>query len=229
MTRALRMLAATFILGFLGRQLSLVMASSLEVFDFLSYSTVLSNLLAALVLVALALRPSLIESARFTWVRGIATMSMCAIGVFFVAWVAANPLDALKHAVGPIVILLDWIREPPRHLSLTSVLSWLIAPAAYIGYTLVRGGFTGWYPYDFLDPSGDGGYQRVGVVSIVILVGMAVVSLLLARDAFIKRRRLTSARVFRDGPSAPDGEGGQPSNLVSHRGPALVSSLPGDG
>lgn len=229
MTRVIRMLAATFILAFLGRQLSLVLASNLEVLDFLSYSTVLSNLLAALVLVALGLWPWLIESARFTWVRGVATMSMCAIGLFFVAWVAANPLDALKHAVGPIVILLDWLKEPPRHLSLTPVLSWLIAPAAYLVYTVARGASTGWYPYAFLDPTGDGGYLRVAVVSIVILVGMAVVSLLLARFAFIKRGRVNSVRPPGGGPSASDGDDGRPPNVVSRRGAALISAASVDG
>lgn len=226
MTRVIRMFAATFILGFLGRQLSLVLASSLEVFDFLSYSTVLSNLLAALVLVALALRPSLVESARFTWVRGVATMSMCAIGLFFIAWVAANPLDALKHAVGPIVILTDWLHDPPRHLSQTSVLSWLIVPAVYFGYTLVRGAFTGWYPYPFLDPSGDGGYLRVAGFSLVILVGMAVVALLLIRFALIKRRRATSAEPSGGGRSSvPVDEGEQAPSLVSRSGSALESGV----
>lgn len=226
MTRAIRILAALVILTFLGRQLRVVLASSIDVFDFLSYSTVLSNLLAALVLVSLALRPSLVDSASFTWIRGVATLSMFAIGLFFIAWVSANPLDALKHAVGPTVILLDWLKEPPRHLSLTSVLSWLIAPAAYLGYTLVRGAFTGWYPNAFLDPSSDGGYARVAGVSIVVLVGMAVVSLLLARFAFIKRR--SGARVRPPGcapSSSQDGEDEQAPNLASHNRAAVESGV----
>lgn len=229
MTRATRILAALVILTFLGRQLRVVLASNVEVFDFLSYSTVLSNLLAALVLVALALRPSLTNSPKFTWVRGVATMSMCAIGLFFIAWVSPAPIEALKHAVGPIVVLIDWLRHPPRYLSPTSALSWLIVPSAYLGYTLVRGAFTGWYPYTFLSPGG-GGYPRVAGFSLVILVGMAVVSLLLARVALIRRMRGGPTGPPGDGPSSPlDGESEQGPNLVANPAPALVSSSSVDG
>lgn len=222
MARAIRMLAAIFILMFLGRQLSLALMSGIDVFDFLSYSTVLSNLLAAFVLVALAMRPTLTYSAKFTWIRGVATMCMCAIGLFYIAWVSPTAIDALKHAIGPIFVLVDWLREPPRYLSPTSVSSWLIVPAAYLGYTLVRGAFIGSYPYAFLSPSGDGGYARVAVFSLVVLVAMAVVSLLLARVAFI--RPGGPSRPLRGGASSvSDGEDEPAPVLVSHSGAALVS------
>jgi hypothetical protein len=71
-------------------------------------------------------------------------------------------------------VIADWIFEPPPvRIPGESLWIWLLFPAAYLGYSLIRGPLVDWYPYPFLDPA-EGGYQEVtmwsGVVLVVILV-----------------------------------------------------------
>jgi hypothetical protein len=49
-------------------------------------------------------------------------------------------------------------------------LSWLVYPLAYLFFSLVRGGITGWYPYPFLNPNQPGRWLAVSIVSVVILL-----------------------------------------------------------
>jgi hypothetical protein len=52
----------------------------------------------------------------------------------------------------PVLAVTGWLIFGPRpRVTLRVVLLSLIWPAAWLGYTLVRGGLTGWYPYPFLN------------------------------------------------------------------------------
>ena len=51
---------------------------------------------------------------------------------------------------------------------------WLIFPAAWIVYVLIRGALVGKYPYPFLDPA-NGGYATVAVYCAGILVLMLAI------------------------------------------------------
>lgn len=53
-----------------------------DLVNYFSYFTVLSNLIAAVVLVALVIRPELIQSSKFTNFRGMATLWMVTTAVF---------------------------------------------------------------------------------------------------------------------------------------------------
>ena len=59
-------------------------------------------------------------------------------------------------------------------------LLWLAFPAVYLGYTIIRGALTGWYPYPFLDPSQTDGYGGVAIwcgAILVIILGFSLVFL----------------------------------------------------
>ena len=49
-------------------------------------------------------------------------------------------------------------------------MGWLVFPAAYLIYSLIRGPATEWHPYPFLDPRSAGGYGRVAAYSALVLV-----------------------------------------------------------
>ena len=70
-------------------------------------------------------------------------------------------VDAVVHEVAPVLVLLDWLVDPPgRRLSVRAGRArWLIFPAVYLVYSLVRGPIADWYPYPFLDP--DHGERRL--------------------------------------------------------------------
>src|SRR4029079_19686173 len=85
-------------------------------------------------------------------------------------------VDVVLHKIFPIVVVLDWILDPPRtHLRFRDGLLWLAFPLAWTGFTLVRGASVGWYPYPFRDPA-NGGYGRVSVMVIAVTIGFALIA-----------------------------------------------------
>ena len=85
-------------------------------------------------------------------------------------------VDVVLHKVFPIIVVADWIVDPPTtRLSIRDALWWLVFPLAWTGLTLVRGALDGWYPYPFLNPA-NGGYGQVAITAVAITAGFLVVS-----------------------------------------------------
>ncbi len=90
----------------------------------------------------------------------------------------AFPNEVL-HVIIPLYLVADWLFGPH-----TARLPWsglglgLIYPVAWLAVTLMRGDITGWYPYDFLDPSGPGGWATV--VGHVVAIALLIAALLAA-------------------------------------------------
>jgi hypothetical protein len=83
------------------------------------------------------------------------------------------------HRLAPLVAALDWIlvtrtvRGPWWR-----PLAWLGYPVAFLAFSWIRGGLDGWYVYDCLDPTLDGGWVRVLGSTGQVLVAFLVVSLM---------------------------------------------------
>ena len=152
--------------------------------NFFSFFTIQSNILGVATLCALVLVPRVSRTAVFDGVRTAAVLYMAITGVVFalllsglqeelqttVLWV-----DFVVHKLMPVVLVADWLLDPPRHrLPRWTVLAWLAYPLAWLGYTLVRGEVEGWYPYPFVDVS-ELGYGEVLGRSVVLAIGFAAV------------------------------------------------------
>jgi hypothetical protein len=147
-----------------------------SVANYFSYFTILSNLIAATVLLVGATRVGDPGSERWEMVRGAALLYMGVTGIVYA--VALQSYDDVQtsvyannvlHRVMPLVMLLDWLFEPPRvPLRFDRNLAWLIFPLLYLPYTLIRGPIVDWYPYPFVDPTRDGGYWRVAGSCLVV-------------------------------------------------------------
>lgn len=145
--------------------------------NFFSYFTNLSNILASLVFLYLAVRRPSPRSAACDLVRGAAVVYMAITGVIFnillrdvdelgivVPWV-----NAVVHSVMPAVVVLDWLIDPPRwRIPWRLALWWLAFPVVYVTYSLIRGAVVHWYPYPFLSPEHPGGYGRVAAFCVAI-------------------------------------------------------------
>jgi hypothetical protein len=150
--------------------------------SYFSYFTIDSNLIAAAVLLIGAARWRSEPSPTFDLVRGAAVVYMSVTGIVFTLLLSNTDVDtaipwvnSVVHQLMPIVIVADWLLDPPgRRLTTRRGLVWLTFPFAWLAYTLVRGSLTGLYPYPFLDPA-NGGYQSVAVYIVAILVVMAIV------------------------------------------------------
>lgn len=162
--------------------------------NFFSYFTNESNLFATALLLYGAyrgLRPggwSSTEAYRtkadgaqaYDLLRGAAVIYMVITGAVFVLLLSGSKpsvpwANAVVHYVMPIVIVLDWLIDPPRaRIVWRRTWRWLIFPVVYFSYTLIRGAIVGWYPYPFLDVTSKG-YARVLADGVGILIAMIAV------------------------------------------------------
>lgn len=81
-------------------------------------------------------------------------------------WVADN----LLHVVTPILYLLYWwqfVRDKPQRWKLA--LLWLLYPAIYFVYAIIRGQLEGVYPYPFIDVN-QLGFQKVFINALIIML-----------------------------------------------------------
>lgn len=166
-----------------------------SVANYFSYFTIQSNVLAVIVLLVGAVRDP--RDRRWQAIRGATALYLLITGVVYAVLLAKVDvmltdkwINDVLHRILPIVVVLDWILVPAT-LSITRTLvgAWLIYPAGYGAYTLIRGAIVDWYPYPFLDPR-EQGYISL-IIGLVILSGVfallavAVVSL----GALTVRRR----------------------------------------
>ena len=158
-------------------------AGVLNPVNFFSYFTIQSNLIGAAVLLYLAVRGGAPRSARVDWWRGAACVYLT-VTFFVVIFLLSTTdvglqlpwVDVVLHKVVPIVVVADYLIDPPTtRLSISDGLLWLAYPLIWLAYTMVRGPIAEWYPYPFLDPGG-GGYGPVAVTVVAILVAGAVLS-----------------------------------------------------
>ena len=71
-------------------------------------------------------------------------------------------LNYLTHKVIPIFYIIYWFNDRPRaQLKYSYSFSWLIAPVIYLTATVVRGHFTAYYPYPFID------VDRIGMATVI--------------------------------------------------------------
>ncbi len=61
-------------------------------------------------------------------------------------------VDELLHSVIPILVILYWyLYERITSVRMGRIASWLLYPLVYLIYVLIRGSYSGFYPYPFVD------------------------------------------------------------------------------
>jgi hypothetical protein len=87
-------------------------------------------------------------------------------------------VDELLHSAIPLLVIFYWyLFENKSKVHYRQIFKWLIYTLVYLFYILVRGNFSGFYPYPFVD-AGNLGLQRVLINSGLLLVFFAALSLL---------------------------------------------------
>ena len=154
----------------------------LDPVNFFSYFTIQSNLIAVVALLWAAATWRGPRSSTVDFFRGAATTYMTVTFVVFALLLADADVDTaivwvdrVLHRVIPIVLVADWLLDPPNvRTDRRRALWWVAYPMAWVLYVMVRGAIVGKYPYPFLDPA-NGGYGSVAIYSVAILVGMLLV------------------------------------------------------
>ncbi len=182
----------------LGQLVDLAVRGVLEPVNFFSYFTILSNSLGALVFLGLALRWRQPRSVTTELVRGAAVVYLTVTLIVFALLLsgtnvdtAINWVNTIVHQVFPLVVIVDWLVDPPAsRLTVRQGLLWLAPALVWVAYTLIRGALVGWYPYPFIDPA-NGGYGSVAayVGGIVVFGAILCVVVVLAGNAMRERMR----------------------------------------
>jgi hypothetical protein len=145
---------------------------------FFSYFTIQSNILVALVLTAFSIKSGPDDWLIHPFVRSAVAAYIAMVGLVYLVllrhlwapegaqWVA----DAMLHYVMPAGYLVFWLTCVRKSgLRWYDPLLWLIYPLFYLGFVLVRGKMSGFYPYPFIDAK-TLGYADVAVNTAGLLI-----------------------------------------------------------
>ncbi len=147
---------------------------------FFLFFTVLTNLLVVVAASSMVLTPHSRWGAFFAKPSASAATTLYILVVGIVYNIILRPLwsptgmqrlaDELLHVVVPFLFTTWWVIFAKKQpLTYKEPVWWLIYPAIYLVYALVRGGIEGFYPYPFLD-AGIYGYGAVALNAAAMLL-----------------------------------------------------------
>ena len=149
----------------------------------LRYFTILTNLLLAIAMTAVALGKRLSP-----FILGGLTLAILLVGIVYAlllegrSQLSGGPLLAniLLHKVSPAAMALWWLLfAPRRQLRWSAPLVWMLYPLAYFAYAVTRAMHGDKYPYPFMDVGKLGWQQTLlnvgGIAMAFLLAGTLVV------------------------------------------------------
>ncbi|MGB3430266.1 Pr6Pr family membrane protein [Achromobacter sp.] len=125
---------------------------------FFSFFTILTNTMVALFFTLQAVGKSKVKTGTLTAI----TIYITVVGLVYHVilrqlWTPTGlqqVVDELLHSVVPVLTIGYWYRYEDRHnVSFTQITMGLVFPLVYLVYILIRGFFSGFYPYPFVDVS----------------------------------------------------------------------------
>ena len=172
---------------------------------FVSYFTILSNILAALVLSAPGVRGEAVHDTEqaigFFSRPAVAGGTMVYMLLVLLAYLfVLRPIwhphglqsvaDLLLNILTPVLFVVYWARFVPKGwLRTVHIGWWLVAPAVYLLYALLRGIRSGFYAYPFINTN------RIGTAAVAVncCVTLLIVAVLGWITVTMDRRMRTSA------------------------------------
>jgi hypothetical protein len=158
------------------------------VIRYFSYFTILTNLLVAVCFTSLLLKER--KAERFfkqPSVLTAVTVYILIVGLVYNLVLRSqwNPqglqllADNLLHSITPLFTLLYWIvYVPAKEISWKQTPAWMLYPFFYLIYIMIRGSFSNFYPYFFIDVS-KLGYTKAFTNAVYVTVAFFAVSLVL--------------------------------------------------
>ena len=154
------------------------------IFNFISYFTILCNLLVAFSLTVVIIAPNTKLGNFFS---SITVQTSVALNIFIVGLIYNTVLrgiwepkgwqlvaDNLLHVIVPVLYVLYWIVFIPKGiLNWKSGIQLAYFPMLYLIYSLIRGHFVGWYPYPFIDVT------KIGYFGVFINSGFVLITFML--------------------------------------------------
>lgn len=166
--------------------------------EYLAYFSIVSAIAVGVILIASGLQRlrGTPESPLTAILRLTATASMIVVAVVYHALIGDSTVDPLDigydwpvlpnlviHTLAPIAIALDYLLGTHgRALVLRQALWVAVFPLAWLAFSVVRGLSDGWWPYWFIDPTGEGGVGGmiayvVAIASFFVVLGLVLIAL----------------------------------------------------
>lgn len=171
--------------------------------EYFSYFTITSCLLTAVVLTlsAIQLTRGQAETKLLSLSRLTMAVSMVIVGVIYNALLRGgdpDPRDVgyawpvlpneVVHTYGPILIFIEWmLTRTTIALQIKQAFWVLVYPLAWLGFSIIRGIITGWWPYWFIDPKYGIGTQATWIVVIAVMFSVLALGFIPAQKALAKR------------------------------------------
>lgn len=146
---------------------------------FFSYMTILTNTLVALVYIVPVIFPTSrfgkFLSKPFAQTATLVYIVIVCIAYHFLLARVWNPqglqkaVDISLHYIVPILYTLFWFLFVQKGiLKYKYAIIWLVYPGAYLIYAMLRGSYTGIYPYYFLDIQKNSAERVLSVIAILL-------------------------------------------------------------
>lgn len=154
---------------------------------FFSYFTILTNLIVAVYFTSQVFKKD--QKSENSGTLTAITIYIVIVGLIYQAVLRStwNPtglqrvVDELLHTLIPVFVLIYWfLYENKNGLNYKQIPKWAVYPLIYLFYILIRGNFSGFYPYPFVDVLSIG-YSKVMMNSFWILVFFVGLSMLFIR------------------------------------------------
>jgi len=153
---------------------------------FFSFFTILTNLFVAITFTVLS------AGRQDNFFSKPSVLSAITVYIFIVGLVYNtvlrsiwNPkglqlyVDEALHVATPMLCLFYWfLYVPGKGLKWKNAFSWLLYPLIYLLYVLIRGSFSHFYPYFFINAD-ELSYEKVIINSLYVTLAFLVVSLVL--------------------------------------------------
>lgn len=166
-----------------------VVSVSETIVRYFSFFTILTNLIVAVCVTILLLKPS---GKWGSWFSRPTTLTAITVYITIVGVVYNAILrflwkpqglqyltDELLHTIIPLMFILYWfLFVSKKGLQYKQFMPWLIYPLLYVIYTAIHGAVTGYYPYPFINVT-QLGYGKVLINTGGLLLAFSVLSLFL--------------------------------------------------
>jgi hypothetical protein len=149
--------------------------------NYFSFFTILTNMLITAILVAALARPASRLAQPGAFAAG--AVYIFVVAVTYQLLLRGDPhglsllADTGLHAIAPALFILIWLLWTPKsRLRWSEPAAWLIYPALYTAYILLRGALFHLYPYFFVDVD-TLGYARALLNGVLFLAGFWLLGL----------------------------------------------------
>lgn len=166
---------------------------------FFTFFTILSNILVAVVFTAILAQPK----GKFSFFLNPKNQSAIAVYIFVVGIVynlilrfswqpqgIQRIVDEMLHSIIPIYYILYWyFKINTKSILWKNSINWLIYPIVYLIVIMIRGKFSNYYPYPFVNVTALG-INKVLLNVILLTLFFGVVAMTFIAIAKFKNKRI---------------------------------------